>query len=101
MTMFNDSKFASSPSRTYVAICNRGNFDGYYFRKFVLPKGVEEFGYSRILPNNPSTASWYFLNCLNFVACIDACISVEQFLDFKDQDIIHDQKDQEFLRFYG
>lgn len=101
MGMFSDSGFASSPSRTYVAICNRSNFDGYYFRKFHLPKGVDEGGYSRILPNDPSSAAWFFLNHLNLVACIDTCIPWEQFTDLKDQDEIRAQGEQEYLRFWG
>lgn len=95
--------FASSPSRTYVAICNRPHFDGYYFRKFVLPKYGTVSGYKDendewaegsftpvIYENSASYASWYFLNFLNFEACIEGCIPIEQYLDLKDQDQLND-----------
>lgn len=76
-----------SPSRTYVAMCNKPNFDGYYFRKFVLPEseGRREFDQEhdkyvtvrRPYRNDSDTASWYFLNRLNSIACIDGCFAVE------------------------
>lgn len=96
--MWKDKIFEPSPSRTYVAICNRTNFDGHYFRKFRLPERGETLGYqdengkwveesfTRIYPNTCSVASWYFLNKLNFSACIEACIPIEQYNDLKDQD---------------
>lgn len=91
-------KFAPSPSRTYVAICFKTNFDGHYFRKFHLPKFRETEGwkddngvwvegsYTPINENSTAQASWYFLNVLNFVACIEGCIAFEQYQDIEDQD---------------
>lgn len=64
-----------SPSRTYVAICNTGNFDRHYCRKFTLPAGQQ---------NNASQASWYFLNRLDFVACVDSVITFESYSDLKE-----------------
>lgn len=64
-----------SPSRTYVAICNKMNFDGHYFRKFTLPEDEE---------NTSTHAEWYFLNRLDAVACIDGAYSWEHFQDVKD-----------------
>lgn len=98
--MWNDRKFLSSESRTYVAICNRTNFDGHYFRKFVLPKhgvveGYQDNGvwvegsYTPVYENTCSMASWYFLNVLNFIACIESCIAFEQYSDLRDQDAIN------------
>jgi hypothetical protein len=58
----------TSPTRTYVAMCNATNFDNFYFRVFMLP---EEYD------NNADRAAWYFLNRINFVACLSACFPFE------------------------
>lgn len=77
---------APSPSRTYVAMCNNTNFDGYYFRKFVLPEKEEFYGEpSQYLENSVEKASWYFLNRLNFVACLEACMTFEDYQKFHEQ----------------
>lgn len=66
-----------SPSRTYVAMCNKTNFDGYYFRRFKLPEesnlvtGVDRF------ENNSEIAASYFLNALDFTAAIEGCFTAE------------------------
>ena len=72
-----------SPSRTYVAMCSKTNFEGYYFRKFELPEKMI---------NNTDQASWYFLNKLDFCSCIDGCITVEDYLNIKDADILEVSK---------
>lgn len=59
-----------SPSRWYVAICNKTNFDGFYFRKFYLPADETQ---------NADHAAWYFLNMLNHVACLETCCPLEDF----------------------
>lgn len=59
-----------SPSRTYVAQCFKLDYKGFYFRKFFLP---EEYA------NDANTASWYFLNRIDFIACINGCITSEDF----------------------
>jgi len=83
-----------SPSRTYVAMCNKSRFDGYYFRKFKLPESykrriyVELLGFQEEdvpLENNSGVASWYFLNHLNMIACIDGCISWEDFSNIEGE----------------
>lgn len=108
------TKRASSPTRTYVAICRSHTFpqqeEKKYFRKFHLPthfvEGYEIEGkyadgsYSHVLKNDPSTAEWYFLNQLNFMACIDECIRFEDFCDIKDQDVINAGRSQEYIDFY-
>jgi len=109
--MWNDRQFEASPTRTYVAICNRTNFDGHYFRRFKLPthdtktEGYQdengvwvEGSYTRIYPNTCSIASWYFLNVLNFIACIEGCIPLEQYQDIKDQDELNQQKYEEWKK---
>lgn len=70
-----DSK-SVSPSRQYVAMCNKTNFDGYYFRKFTLP---EQTTSGHKLENNNRTASWYFLNVIDYIACIQGCIAYEDY----------------------
>lgn len=72
-----------SPSRTYVAMCNKVNFDGYYFRKFNLPHQDPRSG--RFLTNDNQSASWYFLNRVDGVACIQGCIAFEDFCDVMDE----------------
>lgn len=73
-------KEMSSPTRTYVAMCVRANFNGYYFRKFTLPEMDECRNYA----NNADTAAWYFLNVLDGVACIEGCLPFEDFANVKD-----------------
>ena len=70
-----------SPSRTYVAMCNKSDFSGFYFKKFSIPlpgKGYE--GQAEDV-----SPSWYFLNVLNFVACLEEIIIWEDFQDLQDQ----------------
>jgi hypothetical protein len=89
--MLGNDKEMSSETRTYVAFCNRGNFDGYYFRRFYLPATLEEvpahakdFHACHHIENNCQFASWYFLNVLNYTACINGCITWENFCDIKN-----------------
>lgn len=84
----NMSKEVSSPSRTYVAMCNKSNFKGYYFRKFVLPETDE---YAKLftnvdvkIDNTCADASWFFLNRLNCEACIECVFPFEQYSDLAD-----------------
>jgi hypothetical protein len=92
-----------SQTRTYVAMCNKSNFDGYYFRKFTLPT-LEEFTESEkgrfcLLAdemeaflhnikshyrNDSEFAHWYFLNRLDFVACTNDCFPFEHYQDIKE-----------------
>lgn len=72
---------STSPSRRYVAMCSKSNFQGYYFKSFVLP---EKDG-DRDLRNDTDMASWYFLNKLNLSACINGCMSEENFKDLSEQ----------------
>ena len=61
---------AHSPSRTYVAMCYSSDFSNVKFKKFDLP---EEY------TNTCRMASWYFLNRLDAVSCIEGCIPVENY----------------------
>jgi len=88
------SKKITSPSRAYVAMCNKGNWNGYYFRKFTLPKSLAECPhwartYAALQniqdKNDTEFAAWYFLNVLDSVACINLCIPAEDFADVIEQ----------------
>lgn len=89
--MLAESTKVSSPSRTYVAVCNKGNFDGHYFRRFRLPESYQlrrswesKQVVERPLVNNADIASWYFLNFLDPVACINGCVTHEDFQNCQD-----------------
>ena len=59
---------------TYVAVCNRTNFDGHYAVVFELPSEGSEF-------DRPvgTDAGWYFLNRVNGVACLEGVYPLEIF----------------------
>lgn len=68
-----------SPTHTYVAVCNKTNFDGHYCKKFSVP---EEFrGYE---------PGWYFLNRLDMVACLEMVMTWEDYSQLKDT-AVHEQ----------
>jgi hypothetical protein len=79
---------APSPSRTYVVMCNKGDFSGYYFRKFYLPLTCNSVaGLDRAaedLENTPATASWFFLNHLDCVACVEDVMAYEDYLNIRE-----------------
>jgi len=64
-----------SPSGTYVAMCNKTSFEGYYFKKFALPSDAE---------NNSDYAAWYFLNRLNAVACLEHVVTLEDYNNLEE-----------------
>lgn len=66
-----------SVNRRYVAVCSKSNFNGYYFRSFTLPESDPLDG--RCYENTSRQASWYFLNRLDAVACIEGCFAEEDF----------------------
>jgi hypothetical protein len=70
-----------SPTRRYVAMCSKTNFEGYRFKAFRLPEQDPWASPGQDIPldNTSDMASWYFLNRLDCVACIDGCISEEDF----------------------
>lgn len=75
-----------SPSRRYVAMCSKPHFDGYRFKAFTLPERDPWAapGQEAPLENTSSVASWFFLNRLDGVACIDGCIAEEDFKNVFD-----------------
>jgi len=72
-----------SPSRNYVAICNKPNFDGHYLRRFHLPERTEDWMTPFHLDNNAEIATWYFLNWLDAVACVEMVITEEAYLSIQ------------------
>lgn len=66
-----------SPTNRYVAMCDKSDFSGFYFKRFTIPQEYVDQGVS---------PSWYFLNRLNFVACVKEIITQEDFDDISDQE---------------
>ena len=66
-----------SPTRRYVAICNKTDITGHYFRTFILPESIEE--------NNSAIAAHYFLNFMNYSACIEHCVTEEDFKNVQEE----------------
>lgn len=64
----------SSPSRTYVAICNTSRFDGHYLRQFILPETHESLQPEH---NDTEVAAWFFMNHIDPVACVGKVITRE------------------------
>jgi hypothetical protein len=61
------SKNAVSVNRRYIAMCNKTNFDGFYFKSFFLPHSYE---------NNSEEAARYFL-FTDFISCLE-CVFPEE-----------------------
>jgi len=62
----------------YVAICNGSNFKDYYIRVFDFPAaGPYMFG-TEVYEGHVD-AAWYFLNRVNFEACLEAVYPIEVF----------------------
>ena len=70
----------------YVAICNRSDFRGHYVKVFDFPQKDDKM-YKRDgtkvmcveRPGMSVTASWYFLNLVDFEACLEDVYPVEIF----------------------
>lgn len=97
-----DQKVGSA-TREYVVCCSRLASDGrksVYFRSFKLPEVDDWFGGGiGPLENSTSTASWYFLNRLNF-AFVEFVVCREDFDgDVKDQVEVNEQIRAEAERF--
>lgn len=67
------SKPHISPSGRYVAMCNKGDFSGFYFKKFTVP---EDWMKDR---NNAHYAGWFFFNVLDPVACVEKFMTQEDY----------------------
>lgn len=95
------SKQIVSPSRTYVALCNKANFDGFYCKKFVLPEEINWGGGTLAFANNTERASWYFLNVLDGVACVETVIPFEDYSNLRDADQPTFQPARQVCRYCG
>ena len=69
MAFSSDDNKVVSPSRTYNVMCYKSKYDGYYFKKVVLPEHME---------NNAAQAVHYFLQ-LDLIACAVGAIPVEDY----------------------
>ena len=56
----------------YYAICNTTNFDDHYIKEFDYPQEAIDLGVS---------PDWWFLNRVNFTACIEATYPRDIFPD--------------------
>lgn len=61
----------------YLAICNKQNFDGHYAVLFEFPKSENEA--RRAGGHEEVDACWYFLNRVNFQACVEDVYPLEIF----------------------
>jgi hypothetical protein len=65
----------------YVAICNTTSFNGHYTKIFEYPQSfIDEWNLTDQTRGIPAPdASWYFLNRIDFVACLEAVYPIEIF----------------------
>jgi len=85
-----DHAKAISPSRRYVAMCYKTNFDGVYFRSFTLPEVMPTHASSLIVPgqkilNDADNARSYYMRELDFESCIECVFSEEDYKDLKER----------------
>jgi len=66
------SKKVLSPSRSYVAVCNKMNWDGHYLVLFEVP-----------VSEGDVDPGWFFLNKLDPVACLEMVLTAEDFGDVR------------------
>lgn len=84
MLMIKTEKTGGPRDRRWAALCHRGDFSGMYFRTFTLPHIHPQV--EGTLENTEAQAAWYFLNCLNPVACIFGCFPAENLEDVQEQE---------------
>ena len=72
-----DQEKIVSPSRTYVAMCNKTNSGGHCFHKFVL---------SARMTNNADSAYWYFVNWVSIFSHVESIIAFEDYQNLKECD---------------
>ena len=63
-----NGKLYTGPGK-YFAVCNNQNFDGHYIKFFEVPETVHQ----------DASASWYFMNYVDGVACVEAVYPIEIF----------------------
>lgn len=57
----------------YIAVCNNTNFDGHYIKRFEVPVDAGDV-----------EAGWYFLNHLDFGACLEDVYPEDIFASLKE-----------------
>ena len=81
-----------SPSRTYVAMCFKTNFDGVYFRSFTLPEVLTTHTFSltelvgQTIPNNALNARSYYMRELDLFSCIECVFPIEDYHQIKEKE---------------
>ena len=63
----------------YVAVCNKGNFEGHYVKVFEFPETGQYCGHEENYVESGVSAGWYFLNRVDFTACLDKVYPLEIF----------------------
>lgn len=81
------SKHRYQEAGQYIAVCNKTNWNGHYIEVFEYPqKFIDDYKESikgdpdRVVPD----ACWYFLNRVNFIACVEAVYPLEIFKKLKE-----------------
>jgi len=76
------SVFYGGPGK-YIAVCNTTNFDAHYIKVFEIPKVLPDhvMEYYGITDVNQVSASWYLMNVLDSVCCVEAVYAAEVFTD--------------------
>jgi hypothetical protein len=74
-----------SPSRRYVAMCVKTDFDGFYFRTFTLPAKYDN-GVER--ENTALCARSYYMQYLDFVSCVAEVFPAENMSDVKEKQAV-------------
>lgn len=83
-----------SPTRTYVAVCNKGNFNGHYLRKFTIPFDVKgPKGKAEELDNHAAAAQGYFTSVFDRAAVVTCVIAWEDFVNMRDCQEIIDERE--------
>ena len=78
----------------YVAICNNGRFDGHYVKVFEYPQEFIDNYYRHTIIPAPD-AAWYFLNRVDFAACLEAVYPIEIFEKLHDARLKFEAKETE------
>jgi hypothetical protein len=74
-----DKSKAISPSRRYVAMCYKLNFNGVYFRTFTLPE---------LHMNTAAVACSYFVNHLDITSCVETVFPEEDYRNVREVRLI-------------
>jgi len=82
---------AVSPTRQYVAVCHKTNWNGHYFRRFVLP-AVDPDVPTVPLNNDAEKAEWFFLNRIDHMSCVSGIVTFEDYSNIAAVDVVKGTK---------